>query len=589
MFFERIRTTLNKKVLFSILFAISLVVVFMELANFYVLSLYEKRAEENYNNSLMLYSKYWDGKLKIINNSVLTVVSGNNDSYSKLCHGESTLEIETNRTLMVRKLDEVVQMHNQEIIAFCYVPDRGIYIKSTNNLDNYQNRKTLDIGIKEYITTGTIRNSGIWGMHNIGEKRYFIVIYHMDNGYAGAAVECDYILKDLINDELGIGSAAFLSQDDDVVHVLGSGVAEPEGLEGISFFSEDISLVGHKIGFAVSGHNLYGDKLLFFVIMLIVFVLGIAAVYIATRTQGLIVLGPLEELRLAMVEFSRGNMEKRIDKTAKSEEIQTLYQTFNNMAGQIAELKIDIYESAVQNLKIQSSYLRVQIQPHFYTNILNLINSLTQVGDTESIQKITVATAGYFRYLLSNKEALVPLSDELKCVENYVKIQSIRYKDFLEYNSEVNVSSVSQMVPPLIIQTFVENSIVHNITTLPKLIVSLKVFIREEMLCFTIEDNGLGFDYKIMSDLNSGVDISEGGKHIGIVNIKQRLKLIYGTKAYVAIVSEKGKTVITVALPIGAPVGNPVGNPNWLPNGIPNGSPSGIPNGVLTDGNEGEG
>lgn len=119
------------------------------------------------------------------------------------------------------------------------------------------------------------------------------------------------------------------------------------------------------------------------------------------------VLGPLNTLKRAMVKFSQGRFDIRLPVEHKSEEIHTLFQTFNDMIIQISSLKIQVYESKLEQERIQSNYLRVQIQPHFYTNILTLIYGLAQMKDYAAIQKLAMTTGRYFRYLLGEKGTFV--------------------------------------------------------------------------------------------------------------------------------------------------------------------------------------
>ena len=81
---------------------------------------------------------------------------------------------------------------------------------------------------------------------------------------------------------------------------------------------------------------------------------------------------PLERLRAAMENYSGGDMDTRLPVVHDNSQIANLYRTFNNMADQIAHLKIQVYETELERQRINSNYLRIQIQPHFYTNILNL-------------------------------------------------------------------------------------------------------------------------------------------------------------------------------------------------------------------------
>ena len=111
-----------------------------------------------------------------------------------------------------------------------------------------------------------------------------------------------------------------------------------------------------------------------------------------------------------MEEFSGGNTEIRLQDHTTNREITVLYRTFNHMAEQIINLKIDVYKTSLEKEKIFNQFLRVQIQPHFYTNILNLIYTLASIKDYVTIQELTKNMAEYFRYLLSLKEDYVSVS-----------------------------------------------------------------------------------------------------------------------------------------------------------------------------------
>ena len=184
---------------------------------------------------------------------------------------------------------------------------------------------------------------------------------------------------------------------------------------------------------------------------------------------------PLEKLRLAMERYSEGEMDTRLKVLNNGSQIDLLYKTYNNMADQIQNLKIQVYEKELERQRINSHFLKVQIQPHFYTNILNLIYGMAQMKDFRSIQQLSLVSGKYFRYLLGQKGTFVPLAEELNCLNSYAEIQRYRYQDKFEASMEIQEGLEEQLVLPMTVQTFFANSLKHNIMRVPLLKVKVSV------------------------------------------------------------------------------------------------------------------
>ena len=252
-----------------------------------------------------------------------------------------------------------------------------------------------------------------------------------------------------------------------------------------------------------------------------------------------------------MENYSGGDMDTRLPVVHDNSQIANLYRTFNNMADQIAHLKIQVYETELERQRINSNYLRIQIQPHFYTNILNLFYGMAQMKDCVSIQKLALACGSYFRYLLGRKGTFVLLQEELKCLSSYVEIQRYRYQDRFEARISVELGLEEQAVLPLLIQTFFENSLKHNIMRVPLLQVEVTVeAVETEKMKITVRDNGIGFKKDILEKIERNESIEAGGEHIGIQNVKERIRVFYGQTAQMQIESVPGNTVVTLLLPL---------------------------------------
>ena len=174
---------------------------------------------------------------------------------------------------------------------------------------------------------------------------------------------------------------------------------------------------------------------------------------------------------------------------------------------------------------------------------------MAQIKEYSGIQKLSRATADYFRYLLGERGTLVPLSEELKGLKSFVEIEQIRYKDRVQIQVEVQEGLESQLILPLLIQTFVENSVKHNVTLIPVLKVQVHVYREDGMLQIRVEDNGTGFAGEVLQKIRNRENLSVNGEHIGITNIQERIRLLYEKDADLRIESAKGHTVVAICLP----------------------------------------
>ena len=522
----------------------------MELISFYYMSVYEKSIMENYRNSLEMYCSYWDNKLDIINNSLLTVTSSSSSdsSYSNVCNSRDELVFQTAKKLLVNRMSDIAWNHENEVLVFVYVPDREVFLKSTNHLVSYDKRLEMDQDIKKYASGIRSYNSTKWDYFKSGTEDFFIQVYRIDGGYIGALVKCQTILDGVVQDN-GMVSGIGLTDDEGKITYSLRGEAGGEEKKDTAVLLIPMTHIDGQLKVEAQRQNLFGDKTTFTFLSLITVSLGLLLLAWNVRYQVKAVLGPLNKLRSVMEKFSRGNLDVRLEEKNTNSEIDVLNHTFNEMAEQIVHLKIDVYEAELAREKTESNYMRVQIQPHFYTNILNLIYGLAQLKDFASIQKLSMTTGAYFRYLLGEKGTFVLLREEIQCVKNYIQIQQIRYKDEMEFELNAEEGMERQMVLPMILQTFAENSVKHNIGLVPLLRIRIDISSGNDRIYITVRDNGAGFEPDMLERINKNENISNKGEHIGITNVKERLRIFYGDTASVEINSRPGETLVKVVLP----------------------------------------
>ena len=213
-------------------------------------------------------------------------------------------------------------------------------------------------------------------------------------------------------------------------------------------------------------------------------------------------------------------------------EIDKANDKLNKVIFDMQELKIREYHSQLELKKIELNYLKNQIRPHFYLNMLSMIHSMLQTKNYKEIEELTILTSNYLRHLFMANQDFSELKDEVQHIKDYLEIQRIRYGNSIYFSLDYNSELQNTLVPSLLLQTFIENTIKHGFSfqDLFTILLSIKKVKTEnsDYIQICIEDNGPGFSEEILSKLNQKQSlITEDGHHIGITNTIERLNLLY--------------------------------------------------------------
>ena len=213
-------------------------------------------------------------------------------------------------------------------------------------------------------------------------------------------------------------------------------------------------------------------------------------------------------------------------------EIDKANDKLNKVIFDMQELKIREYHSQLELKKIELNYLKNQIRPHFYLNMLSMIHSMLQTKNYKEIEELTILTSNYLRHLFMANQDFSELKDEVQHIKDYLEIQRIRYGNSIYFSLNYNSELQNTLVPSLLLQTFIENTIKHGFSfqDLFTILLSIKKVKTEnsDYIQICIEDNGPGFSEEILSKLNQKQSlITEDGHHIGITNTIERLNLLY--------------------------------------------------------------
>ena len=213
-------------------------------------------------------------------------------------------------------------------------------------------------------------------------------------------------------------------------------------------------------------------------------------------------------------------------------EIDTANDKLSQVLFDMQELKIREYHAQLELKKVELNYLKSQIRPHFYLNMLSMIHSMLQTKNYKEIEELTILTSDYLRYLFMVDQDFSPLKKEIQHIKDYLEIQRIRYGNHIDFALTFDERLHNALVPSLLLQTFVENTIKHGFSFQDGIVINLslqkRIVDEKPYIEICVKDNGPGFSREILSKLkNMESLISEDGHHIGITNAIERLNLLY--------------------------------------------------------------
>lgn len=204
------------------------------------------------------------------------------------------------------------------------------------------------------------------------------------------------------------------------------------------------------------------------------------------------------------------------------------------------EVKLEEQERRLMQARLQA--LTNQINPHFLFNTLNSITSLIR-SDPAHARQMIIKLSSILRRLLRKHESLTSLREELAFVEDYLSIELVRFGDKLRFEADVDPATLDMLVPSMLLQPLIENSVKHGLSTkVEGGTVRMQTRLDGGRLLIRIEDDGIGIpEPKLARLLETG---------IGVSNVSERLKVLFGSNYRMWIESQPGSgTRIAIELP----------------------------------------
>ena len=201
-------------------------------------------------------------------------------------------------------------------------------------------------------------------------------------------------------------------------------------------------------------------------------------------------------------------------------------------------------------LEARLDALQRQINPHFLFNTLNSIASLVR-SRPELAREMIVKLANILRALLREREAFVPLGEELALTDDYLDIEGVRFGDKLRVVKEIAPETLDAVVPSMLLQPLIENSIKHGLE--PRIhggTVTIRSRVEASTLIVEVEDDGVGMEPRQPAAGALG-SVGHEGNGIGMRNVRERMEVLYGPDAHVEMISRPGRgTRVQLMMPL---------------------------------------
>lgn len=234
---------------------------------------------------------------------------------------------------------------------------------------------------------------------------------------------------------------------------------------------------------------------------------------------------PIERMNTAMRTLQEGDLTVRIV-SDREDELGQMSRNFNIMANELEQSVQDKVEKQKELNASHIAMMQAQLNPHF---LYNTLDTMKWVAKANHIPEIAIMAAGLAKILRTSisKRQFIYLKEELELVNCYVDIQKIRFNDKFSYTVDLQEGLEECVIPKLIIQPIVENSVLHGLKESEEGNIHVRITEQEAVLCIEVTDDGCGAPEERMDAINHRRQEQLVG-HIGVSNVDTIIRLTYG-------------------------------------------------------------
>lgn len=255
----------------------------------------------------------------------------------------------------------------------------------------------------------------------------------------------------------------------------------------------------------------------------------------------------IRKINDAFEQVMEGNLDAYLD-IRSSTEFENIGNCYNEMLDSLKRQIAANKELAETVAYGQVKQLESQFNSHFLFNTLDNIRFMCKI-DADLAEFMTVSLSELLRYNTSNANEKVTVEEDLKYIRIYLEIIKVRFGDRFDYKIETAAAAEEMLMPKLLLQPLIENSIKYGFGSREHLNLSLRGFMDGGVLTFVCADDGVGMPGELLEKLMHNVSLPENeSSHLGLYNVHRRLQLMYGNEYGIRLESGEG-VCVTVRLP----------------------------------------
>ena len=494
-------------------------------------------------DDLALYASSMDHIFDILEETLLYLPINNNSFNQLVSFPQSDTQRHWSLLISIKEqISSIKEIYPFMENIFVYYPEQNLFLNEKVNPE-----MTAVIRKQAEDFSGSAASSKLWNTVSTANGYYLYWLYKRDGYCLGSWISYDALLSYICQNEstAAADTPTYLLTDfaGNVLTTQGGITVIPREDLGATvekdgqFFITCQALhpgvyIARILGTAELGLSPHWYSSSFAAVTVLALLLVICVVLCISHW----VLTPVKELTQGIEEIASGNIEHRLQNpSGTSLEFEKIETEFNHMMDQLKDMQIQIYQQELEQNETKLRYLSQQIQPHFILNSLNTLYTYSN-RDVEATQKIIRLLSQYYRYVVNIESRYVNLGQELDHIENFLKLQKIRFPRKLDYEILCEDGIDIVPIPPFLLESFIGNSLKYGQDEQEKIMIRIQaVQVEPFVIRISVQDQGEGFSPEILEAIEEyhKTHVKNELLGTGIYNCIERLNLIYQDRAQI--------------------------------------------------------
>ena len=307
----------------------------------------------------------------------------------------------------------------------------------------------------------------------------------------------------------------------------------------------EIPEYGWKLIYLSSRKDLLASTAKFIFFSIAITLTAIIVAFVLYSQQSKKILVSVKKIVSTIRQLGSGNLSAKAD-IENRDELSLISNALDQMSEQLNEHIEREYKATISQKNAEYMALQSQINPHFFYNTLNGFLSLNRMGEQELLEKSIVELTHLFRYTCSG-EKITRVKEEFGFLSEYLELQKLKFEERLNFTIDLEGKAGDELIPKLLLQPIVENSIVHGMEPREQPIhISVKGRLVSEdetgeVLELLVQDDGVGFDVR---------KIAKTGSRVGLKNVEERLHYFRAFSQFRIQSSATSGTVCMIRIPV---------------------------------------